>query len=56
MGNDLRAIDREIQLIEESARRLKELGDGIETVGRNADAIMTFTYILRRNVSDLLEE
>ena len=55
MGNDLRAIDREIQLIEESARRLKELGDGIETVGRNADAILTFTFLLKRNISDLIE-
>jgi hypothetical protein len=56
MDYNLREMDSEIKAIEESAKRLKALGQGIESVERNADAILTFTYILRRNVSDLLEE
>jgi hypothetical protein len=52
---DLKAMDREIKSIEESAKRLKELGDGIETVKRNADSILAFTFLLRKNISDLLE-
>jgi hypothetical protein len=52
---DLKAMDREIKSIEESAKRLKELGDGIETVKRNADSILAFTFLLKKNISDLLE-
>jgi hypothetical protein len=52
---DLKAMDREIKSIEESAKRLKELGDGIETVKRNVDSILAFTFLLKRNISDLLE-
>jgi hypothetical protein len=52
---DLKGMDREIKSIEESAKRLKELGDGIETVKRNADSILAFTFLLKKNISDLLE-
>lgn len=55
MEYDLKAMDLEIRAIEERTKRLKELGQGIEAVERNADAILTFTYLLKRNVSDILE-
>ncbi len=55
MEYDLKAMDWEIKAIEERAIRLKELGAGIETVQRNADAILTFTYLLKKNISDMNE-
>ncbi len=55
MEYDLKAMDQEIRSLEESAKRLKALGQGIETVERNAEAILTFAFILRRNITDLLE-
>jgi hypothetical protein len=55
MEYDLRAMDREIKLIEESAKRLRELGSGIETVEKNADSILAFTFLLKRNISDVVE-
>ena len=55
MEYDLKAIDSEIKAIEERAIRLKELAIGIEAVERNADAILTFTYLLRKNISDVID-
>lgn len=55
MEYDLRAMDLEIKAIEEGARRLKELGYGIEAVERNTDSILAFTFLLKKNISDLLE-
>jgi predicted RNA-binding protein with PUA domain len=55
MEYDLKAMDLEIRTIEEGTKRLKELGRGFEAVERNADAILAFTYILRRNISDIIE-
>jgi hypothetical protein len=55
MDYNLREMDSEIKAIEESAKRLKALGRGIETIERNAEAILAFTYSLKRNISDLLE-
>jgi hypothetical protein len=55
MEYNLRKMDSEIKAIEESAKRLKALGQGIETVERNAEAILAFTFLLRRNISDILE-
>jgi hypothetical protein len=55
MEYKLREMDSEIKSIEESARRLKALGQGIEAVERNAEVILAFTYSLKRNISDLLE-
>jgi hypothetical protein len=55
MEYDLKAMDLEIKTIEERTKRLKELGHGFEAVERNAEAILTFTYILRKNISDILE-
>ncbi|MBN1106891.1 MAG: hypothetical protein JXL84_26045 [Deltaproteobacteria bacterium] len=54
MEYDLEAMDSEIRGIEERAKRLKELGHGIEAVERNADAILCFVYLLKRNVSDVI--
>jgi hypothetical protein len=55
MEYDLKAMDREIKLIEESAGRLRKLGAGMEVVERNADSILAFAYLLKRNISDVLE-
>jgi hypothetical protein len=55
MEYHLREMDSEIKAIEESVKRLKALGQGIETVERNAEAILAFTFLLKRNISDLLE-
>ena len=55
MEYDLRAMDREIKLIEESVGRLRELGGGIEVVERNADSILAFIYLLKRSISDIVE-
>jgi len=55
MEYHLREMDSEIKAIEESAKRLKALGQGMETVERNAEAILAFTFSLRKNISDLLE-
>ncbi len=55
MEYSLRKMDSEIKAIEESAKRLKALGQGIETVERNAEAILAFAFLLKRNISDLLE-
>ena len=55
MEYHLREMDSEIKAIEESAKRLKAMGKGIETVERNAEAILAFTFLLKRNISDMLE-
>ena len=55
MEYDLKAMDLEIKTIEERAKRLKELGRGFEAVEKNADAILTFVYLLKKNVSDIIE-
>jgi hypothetical protein len=55
MEYNLREMDSQIKAIEESAKRLKALGQGIETVERNAEAILAFAFLLKRNISDLLE-
>ena len=55
MEYDLKAMDSEIQKIEEGTKRLKELGRGFEAVEKNAEAILTFVYLLRKNVSDIIE-
>lgn len=52
---DLKAMDLEIKAIEVRAKRLKELAQGFEAVERNADAILTFVNLLRKNVSDIIE-
>lgn len=55
MEYDLKAMDLEIQMIEERTKRLKELAHGFEAVERNADAILTFIYLLKKNVCDIIE-
>jgi len=55
MEYDLKAMDREIKLIEETVGRLRELGRGIQVVERNADSILAFTYLLKRSISDIVE-
>jgi len=55
MEYDLKAMDAEIKAIEERTKKLKGLGNGFEAVERNADSILTFVYILKKNISDLVE-
>ena len=55
MEYDLKAIDLEIRAVEECAFRLKEMGAGVEAIERNADAILAFVYLLKKNVSDILD-
>jgi len=55
MEYDLKTIDLEITAIEDSAIRLKKMGTGIETIERNADAILAFVYLLKKNISDIIE-
>ena len=55
MEYDLKAMDLEIKAIEERTKKLKELGKGFEAVERNADSILTFVFLLKRNISDLVE-
>jgi hypothetical protein len=54
MEYDLKAMDIEIKAIEERAKRLKELGRGFGAVEKNAEAILTFVYLLRKNISDII--
>ncbi len=55
MGYDLKAMDSQIGAIEEGARKLRELAPGFEAVERNAEAILAFVYILKKNISDILD-
>jgi hypothetical protein len=55
MEYDLKAMDLEIKAIEERTKRLKELGNGFMAVERNTDSILAFVYLLKKNVSDLIE-
>jgi hypothetical protein len=55
MEYDLKALALEIRTIEEGTKRLKELARGFEAVEKNAEAILAFVYLLRRNVSDIVE-
>jgi hypothetical protein len=55
MEYDLKAMASEIKAIEERAKKLKELGNGFEAVERNADSILTFVFLLKKNISDLVE-
>jgi hypothetical protein len=55
MEYDVKAMDSEIRAIEEGTKRLRELGRGFEAVERNAEAILAFTYILKKNISDIIE-
>jgi hypothetical protein len=53
MEYDLKAMDCQIGAIEEGAKKLKELAPGFEAVERNAEAILAFVYVLKKNVSDV---
>jgi hypothetical protein len=55
MKYDLKAMDIEIRAIEERTKRLKELGRGFEAVEKNAEAILSFVYLLKKNISDIIE-
>jgi hypothetical protein len=48
-------MDLEIKAIEERTKKLKELGNGFMAVERNTDSILAFVYLLKKNISDLIE-
>jgi hypothetical protein len=54
MEYNLKAMDLEIKTIEESTKRLKGIAQGIEAVERNADVILSFVYLLQKNISDMM--
>lgn len=49
----LRAMDRKIREIEEGVLELKELGQGLPMVEKNAESIQSFVQALKFGVSDL---
>ena len=51
----LKAIHAEIQSIKRSAEKLKQLGDGLPAVSRNALRILASTKMLEINFSDAIE-
>ncbi len=55
MGYDLKSIDSQIEAIEKGAMKLKELAPGFEAVERNAEAILAFVYVLKKNISDMID-
>ncbi len=55
MEYDLKAMDLEIKAIEERTMKLRELGSGFVAVERNTDSILAFVYLLKKNISDLIE-
>ncbi len=55
MEYDLRAMASEIRAIEERTKKLQELARGFGAVEKNAEAILTFVYLLKKNVSDVVE-
>ena len=49
----LRAMDRKIREIEEAVLELKELGQGLPMVEKNAESIQSLVRALKFGVSDL---
>ena len=57
MSSDIKleAIHAEIMSIKRSAEQLKQLGEGIPAVSRNAQRILASTKMLEINFSDAIE-
>jgi hypothetical protein len=58
MGTDgeiLRQMKDRIDGIENLARELKDLGEGIPVIEKNARCILSFTHALRFGISDVAE-
>jgi hypothetical protein len=55
MEYDLKAMDLEIRTIEERTKKLMKLAPGFEAVEKNGEAILAFVYLLKKNISDILD-
>lgn len=53
--HNFKRIDKQIKIIEEAAKEIKNLSRGIKAIDINVDSILAFTYILSQNVSDVVE-
>ena len=53
--DDLKMIDKKIQVMKSSAEELKRLGDNFPALARNSIRILASLKMLEINVSDLVE-
>ena len=54
-ANDLKGIDARIRELHRTAEEIRELGQGIEAVRRNADRILASVKMIELNVCDVVE-
>ena len=52
---NFRDIAGQINKIEEAVSEIKRLSGGMKAIDVNAGAIQVYTYILRQNVTDVLD-
>jgi hypothetical protein len=52
---DLKGIDARIRELHRTAEEIRELGQGIEAVRRNADRILASVKMIELNVCDVVE-
>ena len=53
--DDLKQIDKKIQVMKSGAEELKRLGDNFPALARNSTRILASIKMLEINVSDLVE-
>jgi len=53
--DDLKQIDKKIQVMKSSAEELKRLGDNFPALARNSVRILASIKMLEINISDLVE-
>ena len=53
--DDLKQIDKKIQVMKTSAEELKRLGDNFPALARNSVRILASIKMLEINISDLVE-
>jgi hypothetical protein len=51
----LRRMNEEIEAIEQHARHLASLGDGLPVVQKNARNLLSAIYVLKFGISDIVE-
>lgn len=52
---NFRRIEKQIKIIQEAAKEIKSLSGGMKAIDVNTDSILVFTYVLKQNVSDVVE-
>jgi hypothetical protein len=52
---NFKEIDKQIKIIQEAAKEIKTLSGGMKAIDVNTDSILVFTYILKQNVTDVVE-